>query len=319
MIKIDESTVAICMAAYNGEKYLREQILSIKEQTCRNWILFIRDDGSGDKTPEIIDEFVSSYPDKIVCVKDNEEAHSSKKNFSCVLKYVRENYPDMRYFMFSDQDDYWKSNKIEITLNKVRKSEKKYGKTPVLVHTDLEVVDSKLDTLGDSFFAYRSLQPQVKTLNRLLVQNNVTGCTMMFNRELCDLIDISDDRVAMHDWWIAVVASMFGHIGVVNEATIKYRQHEGNVVGATKVNSIGFIFNRLFVDNRVKRTIIESVRQAQSLLEIYNDKITEEQRMVLAKYAELEKYNKLQRINTVLRYKFLKQGPVQIIGQLMFI
>lgn len=319
MINIDESTVAICMAVYNGEKYISEQISSVLGQTYKNWILFIRDDGSSDNTVSIAEDFAVRYPDQIVLVKDNCQAHSSKKNFSCVLKFVKENYPQLRYFMFSDQDDFWKERKVQISAEKILESEKKYGRVPILVHTDLEVVDSGLNTLGDSFFAYRSLHPEEKSLNRLLVQNNVTGCTMMFNKELCDLIDISDDRVAMHDWWIAIVASMFGHIEVVRDATIKYRQHEGNVVGATKVNSIGFIFNRLFVDNRVKRTIMESVSQAQSLLEIYNDRISESQKQLLEKYANLGKLNKFQRISTVLRYKFLKQGPVQIIGQLMFI
>ena len=94
---------------------------------------------------------------------------------------------------------------------------------------------------------------KITAINRLLVQNNVTGCTMMINRPLLEkalkLSNIS--AIAMHDWWFSLVASLFGEISFIDQATIKYRQHGDNVVGATKVNTPSFILQRLRGKNHI--------------------------------------------------------------------
>lgn len=317
-MNITKNTVAICMATYNGESYLRRQIESIEAQTYTDWVLFIRDDHSKDGTMEIIRDCVGRLGDKLVVLEDERlQGGSSKKNFAAILGWVTEQY-DFSYFMFSDQDDYWLENKIALCMERMKAIEAETD-TPVLIHTDLKVVDQELQVLGDSFFAYRALDPRVRDLNHLLVQNNVTGCTMFWNRALNRLLDIQDDAVAMHDWWIALTAACFGRIECIETPTILYRQHGHNVVGATRVNTISFILKRLTGSAHVKETLRMSEEQAAAFLRYYGDRLTAEQADIIRRFAELPQKGKLGRIAAVLKGQYLKQGTVQIIGELMFI
>lgn len=175
---IDHETIAICMATYNGESYLREQIDSVLNQTYRNWVLFIRDDNSVDGTLQILRQYVCLHPDKIVLIEDPAlPGGGAKQNFASILQWVSRQH-SFSYFMFSDQDDVWLDTKIERSLQFLKQHESDQG-TPLLVHTDLTVVDRQLSVLDESFFHYRKLDPHQTKLCRLLVQNNVTGCTML--------------------------------------------------------------------------------------------------------------------------------------------
>ena len=315
---IDNNTIAICMATYNGEAYLAEQIDSILRQTYQNWLLFIRDDGSQDGTTEIIQRYEQQYHDRIVWIEDPSLAGgSSKKNFAAILSWVKQNY-NFNYFMFADQDDVWLDTKIEKSLQLLQAHESS-SEIPLLVHTDLKVVDQDLNVLGESFFQYRALNPDVKDLRHLLIQNNVTGCTMLWNKALNDLLDIEDDAVAMHDWWIALTACCFGKILCLQESTILYRQHGTNVVGATHVNSISFIKKRLSNLTHVRRTFYMAVEQAGVFLSVHKEQLGQESIHILSMFSVLYTRNKLIRIVTVCRESFLKQGLIQIVGELMFI
>ena len=314
----DGAVIAICMAAYNGEKYIAEQLDSILRQTFRDWVLFVRDDGSKDGTAAILESYVRENPGRIVLIQDPSlEGGSAKKNFAAIVHWVSERY-DFPYYMFSDQDDVWLETKVEETYEAMRRQEK-INPGPVLVHTDLKVVDAELNELGDSFFRYRALDPGEKRLSRLLVQNNITGCTMMWNRALNDLVGLDEEAVAMHDWWMALAACCFGTIVCLRKPTILYRQHGGNVLGATQVNTIPFILNRLFHNRYVRETLEMSVRQAQAFLSTYSERLDREQKRILTVYAGILDHTKPMRVATAVRGKYLKQGIVQVIGELMFL
>ncbi len=318
-MNITQETIAICMATFNGEKYIEDQINSIINQSYKDWILFIRDDNSIDSTSEIIEKMATDYSDKIVLIKDNSlKGGSSKKNFATILKWVKDKY-NFNYFMFADQDDIWLEHKIKLSMERMREKESENEMIPILIHTDLKVVNQDLEILGESFFKYRALNIEIKDLKHLLVQNNITGCTMLWNKKLNDLIDIQDDRIAMHDWWITLCASSFGQIICINEPTILYRQHTANVVGATKVNTLPFIIKRLMGSAHVKETLKMSIVQAKSFLEYYKDKLSDAQIETIEKFINIEKYNKINRIYTVIKEKYLKQGLIQIIGEILFI
>ena len=317
-MEINELTVAICMATYNGERYLGQQIDSIMRQSYENWVLFIRDDGSTDKTIEIISRYTSSNEERIFLITDADlDGGSAQKNFASILNWVKSRYA-FSYFMFSDQDDVWVETKIEKSIQLMRNAEKENG-GPLLVHTDLKVVNQDLTVIGKSFFDYRALDPDVTDLRHLLIQNNVTGCTMLWNRELNDILDISNEAVVMHDWWITLVACVFGRICCLKEPTVLYRQHGKNVVGATRVNTLGFVLKRLCGSNYVRKTLRMSVEQAQAFLSRYSDQLCEEHRNILCRFSQLYSHNKLMRIFIVCCESFLKQGWVQIIGELLFI
>jgi len=317
-LTIDKDTIAICMATYNGEQFVKEQIVSILEQTEPNWILFIRDDNSRDNTPTILQEMSDANPEKVILIEDPDlVGGSAKDNFAAILTWVNQRY-QFSYYMFCDQDDYWLKDKIEKTLACMKEAEMR-RQGPVLVHTDLKVVDADLQVLNDSFFAYRALDPRVKDLRHLLIQNNVTGCTMMWNAALNELVDIRNKSVVMHDWWMTLAACCFGSIEYVGEPTILYRQHGDNVVGATRVNCFTFVLKRLADVEHVKMTLTKAMEQAEAFCCSHSDRLTAKQVEILEKFACLRTKNKIKKVTIVLKEGFLKQGIVQIVGELIFI
>lgn len=307
--------IDILMATYNGETYISNQIESILNQNYSNWKLYIRDDGSKDRTNEILNEYEQKYPEKIKIVRDSKKGLGAKLNFCELL-----NYSTSDYCMFSDQDDIWFENKIEITLKKMKEAENKYGdKAPILVHTDLKVVDKNLNLINDSFWKYQNLKPNYKELNYLIVQNNITGCTMMMNRKLAKISKNIPENSIMHDWWIGLVASGLGHIEYINEQTILYRQHGNNEVGAHNYNSKEYIINKLLSKNKIKSSINEAILQAEIFLKNYNDILTKNNKELLYLFTNINKKNILKRKLLIIKNKIYKQGIKRIIGYLIFI
>lgn len=213
--------IDILMTVYNGEQYVVPQIESILNQTDSNWKLFIQDDCSTDRTVELIEPYVRRYPERITLLRNEKNSGSAQKNFFSMLPLVEHSY-----CMFCDHDDVWKPRKVEMTVRRMMELEQANGQdTPLLVHTDLAVADENLKVLSDSMFRSQNLNRKGNRLNNLLVQNNVTGCTMMVNKALVDMVGPAPKHAVMHDWWMALIAACFGKIGFVRQATILYRQH----------------------------------------------------------------------------------------------
>lgn len=315
---VSPDTVAICMAAYNGAPYLEEQIESILHQTHRDWVLFIRDDGSTDGTQAIICKYASRYEGKIVQVTDPSlSGGGAKQNFASILSWVSRNY-SFPYFMFADQDDVWLEGKIEKCLRLLQQNESD-SSLPLLVHTDLTIADEELGVVADSFFAYQALNPDITDLRRLLIQNNATGCTMLWNRALNDLLDLQCDCVVMHDWWMVLTASAFGRILYLREPTILYRQHGTNTIGATQVKTLRYFLRQIAGRNHVQKYIREAASQAKDFLHVYEDRLSPEQIRVLNTFANLYTHNKLTRLLTVCRESFWKQNWIQMIGEILYV
>lgn len=310
--------ITILMAVYNGENYLSDQIESILSQTVREWKLVIQDDCSTDKTAEIAMSYVSKYPDKILFLQRSTPSGSARSNFFSMMKYA-----DSEYVMTSDQDDVWLPQKIEVTLNKLTEIEKKVGKDrPILVHTDLKVVDSDLNVLSDSLFRYQKLNKSNGEFSRLLVQNIVTGCALMVNRALVNKVQVEPQNAIMHDWWFALIASAFGCIGFVDEPTVLYRQHSGNEIGAKNINSLSFIIKKLASiikkPESMKLAISATYAQACDFLDTYRDDLSEEMLDILSAYMSISNANIFKKISIINRYGFWKTGMVRKIGQIVY-
>lgn len=222
MEKID-----ILLATYNGEKYLREQIDSILEQTYENFNLIISDDGSHDQTINILKEYVAK--DNRIKVFIQEKNLGYIKNFEFLLNQV-----ESEYYMFSDQDDFWQKNKIEVSYNLIK------SKKLDLVYCDLEVVDQNLNTINRSFWKYLKIEKKVRydDYRTEYLYNCVTGCTIISRKKYIEkVLPLPyNSEFVPHDYWIALVIAINGKIGHVNEKLIKYRQHGNNQIGTEKLS-----------------------------------------------------------------------------------
>jgi rhamnosyltransferase len=222
--------VIIVLSSYNGANYIGEQIESICRQTFRDWILLVRDDGSSDSTPEIVQRFAST-DSRISLQPDRRGNLGPIASFGVLLEHALARQG--AYVALSDQDDVWCPDKLERQLELLRGHDKLKGPGhPTLIHSDLAVVDSDLRPIHSSFLGYQRLEHVgADPLRRLLLQNFVTGCTVMLNRALLRLA-VPVPRVVMHDWWLAQCAAALGSILFLPEATVLYRQHGGNALGS---------------------------------------------------------------------------------------
>lgn len=300
--------IDILMATYNGEKFLADQIDSIMKQSYQNIHLYIRDDDSQDNTANIIQQKIKAYPEKITLVPTDLRL-GIIGNFSNLMEHSK-----AQYVMFADQDDIWLPEKIFKSFSKMHELELLHGEqSPLLVHTDLKVVDVNLEVMDSSFWNFTKLHPHnAQTLNRLLIQNVITGCTMMMNRKLVDLAMPIPREVMMHDWWVGLVASAFGAIGIVNEPTMLYRQHGKNQLGAKKEELLPMI-RRFFVQPREHIQLITSLlgkqcKQASLLSQAYGEKMSTTQKDTVDAFCNLKDDNFLKKNYSIFKHGFYKNG-----------
>ena len=302
---MEQPLVGILMATYNGEKYIADQIESIVEQTYKNWILIIHDDGSNDKTIDIVKEYKNKNHKNIILIEDGIRCGGAKENFSHLLKIAHDRY-GFDYIMFSDQDDIWFTSKVKKTLDKMIDIEDKNPNKPVCVYTDLMVVDENLTTISNSFWDYQKIYQYHNTLNRLLIQNVVTGCTIMLNKIAVKLVYEIPHEAVVHDWWIALVLSILGVLSPMNEVTLLYRQHRCNVAGAKKWDIYNIIIRLLSKDGwtQFKKNFKNTSIQAKALLDKYNYLMSKNQIMLVEHYINLFHYNKACRLYYACKYQY---------------
>lgn len=228
--------IDILMATYNGEKYIREQIESLQNQSYNNWTLLISDDGSTDNTLAIVEE-MQKTDQRIEVVAQNAGFHSATKNFLSLLKVS-----SAPYVMFCDQDDVWLRDKIELSLTKIIELEERFEKqTPLVVFTDSRVVNEQLECISESFTATLDFDPCTITLPQFLVGNVAQGSAMILNRAIVEKVIHEDipNPFEFHDHWIVCLAKAVGVVVYIKKPTLLYRQHQGNVAGAIKSQSFG--------------------------------------------------------------------------------
>lgn len=301
--------VTVLLAVYNGEKYLKAQIDSLLNQTVKDIKIIIRDDGSTDNSPFIINEYCEKYP-QIVSKLSGKATGSAKCNFAELLYNC-----DDDYIMFCDQDDVWLPQKIEKTLDAMKSAEGENREIPVLVHSDLKVVDQDLNVISNSFFEFQRLNQDGITLPKLLVQNYITGCTVMINRALKQKCGKIPNECVMHDWWLALTAQLFGKIVCISEPLMLYRQHSGNQVGAKASYGIALIKRKLATISKVRENYNATYSQAQAILDKYADQIENQERKLIEIYISIPHKNKFRRICLVRKYGFKKGTRLRVIGQ----
>lgn len=316
--------VNVILAAYNGSKYIKEQIVSIMEGDYKELTLWIFDDGSTDNTEAIVKDCMLSYPDRIYYRK-NEKNKGLTKNFleGVLTVYEFKKNEDVlthgkQYYMFSDQDDVWHKDKVSKTLDMMKYKEKANGELPTVCFTDALVVDENLNKIEDSFHWSNKLDVSKTDLPHLLMENKLIGCTIMFNEALVKRMEGSiGEGIRYHDWWIGLIASAFGSIGYVEDATISYRQHGGNMVGNQSFRN--YVLKRFSKRKEQKETIHKNINQAKLFLAVYGKELGVREKEIIQAFIQISTQSWLKRRITILKYGFLKTGLIRNIGLLLLV
>ena len=214
--------VAILLATYQGERYLPEQLDSFARQTYGNWRAWASDDGSTDQTLPILRRYQAQWtPGQLTILQG--PAQGSSRNFVSLT-----HNPDIQadYYAYSDQDDIWEDDKLERALAwlKTQSADK-----PALYCTRTRLVDANNQEIG--------LSPNFTRppgFANALMQNITGGNTMVFNHAARRLLCLAgqDTEIVIHDWWAyLVVTACGGAVRFDPEPGLRYRQHDGNLIG----------------------------------------------------------------------------------------
>lgn len=201
--------ISVALATYNGEKYISEQLNSILPQLGPEDEIIISDDGSSDRTLEIVAGFCSA---QIKVLKN-----PGKGVISNVENAIKHTSGDIIFLC--DQDDVWLPDKVSVTKKYLLESDVK------LVVSDAIVVDENLKVLEDSFF---KLMNSGSGFIKNFIKNTYHGCCMAFLKELKEVILPFPKNIPMHDSWIGLMAELYGKVLFIPEKLIYYRRHQNN-------------------------------------------------------------------------------------------
>lgn len=261
--------IEILMSTYNGEAYVEEQIKSINENNTDDLEieLLVRDDGSSDRTIEIIEQLKKEM-DISICLICGENLGVSKS----FLKLFESAQEADLYFL-CDQDDVWDKNKIKTIINTIPI----HFTTPQLYISGYFLTDARLNVLKECKFAKETKN----SLLQILFANMVPGCTMAFNSLLLQELkrDIPEN-VPMHDIYILATAYCCGEISYIEQPLIYYRQHGNNTEGvqSKKINWKRILRKQIKL---LKKKHVYTAELAEEIYHKYQDRLCEEERKEL--------------------------------------
>ena len=285
----------VLMSTYNGEKYLRQQLDSLLNQDLKPDLIYIRDDGSKDDTVSILEEYSSEHSFiKYYCGKN---IGPGKSFFELI-----NNCEKADYYALCDQDDVWFKDKLSSAINKLESEDNSipllYCSKYTLTDKDLNPIDSNVSSLYNySDFAHS------------LIYHTAPGCTFVFNDEARNKIikyDVNKEYMLIHDAIIHKVVCMFGKMILDNTSHMYYRQHSSNEIGMTsnKLKEFTGRVNR-FLNGKIKNYRSNT---AKSLLNVYGEEISENNKELLNIVANYRSNKKLKR--ALLNYEGFKTGTI---------
>ena len=289
--------IDILLSSYNGERFLKQQLDSIVAQTFPTWRILIRDDGSTYNTLEVVSSYTSRDP-RVQFL--NDKGHRGAcGSFATLIEHAV-----APYIMLCDQDDIWYPEKIQTMMSAMQTAEKKFPSSPLLVVSDLHVIDEHQRTIAPSFWKYQGLSPETgSSFASLVIQNKFPGCSMLLNQALCELVLGIPEQAVMHDWWIAMAAAAFGHIIIMPDPLTHYRQHQSNTIGISRDNKLSEI---LF---SIARSIYGIITHQPATMDKLH-KLTELPEVTACKafrkrYAHMLTQPQLNQLNSLIHYSFL--------------
>lgn len=270
MSRSDPRGYDVVLVCCNGEAYLDGQIATILNQTVAPARLLLSDDASSDDTALILERWRRQAPGQVLVRREPERcgvvAHVDR-----ALAALMATGPTP-YLFLSDQDDLWDLDKAERSLAKMAALEASWGSAvPLLVHTDLRLIDASGRLLARSYIQHACLRLKRTSLRELAFQNVVTGCTVLINRACLEAALPIPPEAVLHDGWLALVATSLGAVYFLPEPTVSYRQHGDNQVGGEVFRSERWAawIRSLRDGTAADRAIRPAVEQALALVERY--------------------------------------------------
>ena len=212
---MNQPLCSIALASKDGAKFISEQIESVLNQTYKNIELIICDDNSSDNTVDIIKYYQSK--DNRIKLYQNKTSLGVVKNFEKAIMLC-----SGEYIALCDQDDIWHRDKIQKQINTAQNY-----KEPLLIHSDMSIIDKNGKTLKNSYIRYKRYNPSIG-LPHILGANGVMGNTILINRELLQIILPFPSYINNHDYYIAVMAELFAKRVYMKDRLLKYRIHNHN-------------------------------------------------------------------------------------------
>jgi len=292
------ATVQVLLSAYNGSKYIAEQIESILNQSYHTIKLLVRDDGSTDETTNILQFYRKRYPSKIQCIKG--ENIGIVDSFLELLKHAD---PSCDYFCFCDQDDVWLPDKVERAVKFLHS----YRSIPAMVCTSTRITDDSLRPI--SIWPKPPLREP--SFYNAMVQNIAVGATTTLNQQAWKLVagkPVCSENILMHDWWAYLCVSAFGKVIFDPEPSILYRQHGNNAVGS--IRSFLDLLNRKWNSYKRHRGKHLLQKQASEFYRIYGNLLDEEKRTELLFFLK-ERETFKDRLTYLSKCKVYRNSPFE--------
>lgn len=299
----ENNDVAIIMSTYNGEKWLKEQLDSLINQTYKNIKIYIRDDGSKDNTLNILKEYEKKESNITVFSGEN---LGYVKSFFEILK----NVTDCKYYSFCDQDDIWHEDKVERAVKMLDKEE---NNKALMYFSDYDFYDGDMNFTGHFTGnkkgpSFRNSLVDVISLGNCIVINDIVRQKMVLS---------GPEYVFAHDWWAYCIASGMGKVIYDKTPTIKYRRHGNN----TSNVGMSFISLQIF---RIKKFILGDYfkvikkQQLKYNKYFYND-LPEENQKIMKLFTN-EKYNFKNALIKTFYPKMFRQKIIdEILIRIMFL
>lgn len=291
--------IDIVMATFNGEKYIEQQICSLLSQTYKDWNLIVCDDGSTDRTVDIVKRYCSI--DSRISIRESSQRSGVAINF---LNGICSSTAP--YIMLCDQDDIWFDRKVEILLSELLKNEKcsVAGEAILVYGNGYFYSDGVIG--GETMFVYP------ESLKGFLFLNaGIQGCSIIFNAPLRDLILKYQAEVCMHDHYIAFVALAFGRVFYVKQPLMLYRQHATNVTGNNNISLWGRVIRQFLK----KRYVVDAAhyRAIESIYSSFGGGVKKDDQEVIDHFLRWPRVNLLKRLWIVFKCGFNVNGCISFI------
>lgn len=225
------SKLSVCIAAYNGEKYIEEQLVSILDQLTSTDEVIVSDDGSSDGTIAILDKIDDP---RVKIFSNNSGKHGVVPNFENAIKHASGDV-----IFLSDQDDVWLPNKVSMVLKRLQNCD-------FVIH-NASITDSSGTPNGEDYF---SLRKSRYGYIQNIIKMGYLGCCMAFKRDCLKFILPFPKHILWHDMWIAAILHLFYRGIMMDESLILYRRHGDNASPTTEKSGYSLFFRlkyRLYI------------------------------------------------------------------------